>query len=98
MGELLPTTILETEEIVANAGPAQEYAGITAAALFACGARSAPYYRTMNERLAAVMSNARTYVLPRSSHNAACIARPNFADMVAGFLTQTPVGRPGPGN
>jgi pimeloyl-ACP methyl ester carboxylesterase len=98
MGGLLPTTILETEEVVANTGPAQEYAGITARALFAYGAKSPPYYRTMSEKLAAVMPDARTHPLPRSSHNAACVARPGFADMVAGFLTQAPVGRPGPGN
>ncbi|WP_432991288.1 alpha/beta fold hydrolase [Dactylosporangium sp. CA-233914] len=91
MGELLPTSILETEEVVAQSGPAQEYAGVTARTLLSCGARSGAYYREMNERLAAVMPDARTHVLPRASHNAACVARPHFANMVADFLTKEPV-------
>jgi pimeloyl-ACP methyl ester carboxylesterase len=91
MGALLPTSMLETEEVGVQAGTAADYAGITARALLACGAQSPPYYARMNAALAAVMPDARTVVLPRSSHNAPCIARPRFADMLARFLTGAPV-------
>jgi pimeloyl-ACP methyl ester carboxylesterase len=95
MGELLPGTMLETEEIIATGGPAAQYAGVTARTLLVAGAKSGAYYRAMNEKLAAVMPDARTLVLPRSAHNAPCIARPNFTDMVAGFLTRAPAKEPG---
>ncbi|MFG2043297.1 alpha/beta fold hydrolase [Dactylosporangium sp. NPDC048998] len=91
MGELLPTTILETEEVVAHPGPASQYAGIRAPALLACGAQSPPYYGKINAALAAAMPDARTFVLPRSSHNAPNIGRPRFADMLAQFLTGSAV-------
>lgn len=91
MDELLPTSMLEIEEIVAHRGPAAEYAGIRARTLLACGARSEPHYARVNEALAAVMPDARTFVLPRSSHNAPNLARPRFADMVARFLTGSAV-------
>jgi pimeloyl-ACP methyl ester carboxylesterase len=94
MGGLLPTTLLETEEVVAHNGPATQYAGITARTLLIAGARSGAYYRDMNERLAAVMPNARTHVLPRAAHNEACIAGPAFGDLVAGFLTGAPEREP----
>jgi pimeloyl-ACP methyl ester carboxylesterase len=91
MGELMPTTLRETEEVAAHSSPASDYAGITARTLLARGARGPAHYRTVNERLAAAIPGARTRVLPRSSHNAPCVARPRFVRMVADFLTGAPV-------
>ncbi|WP_433206749.1 alpha/beta fold hydrolase [Dactylosporangium sp. CS-047395] len=90
MGELLPGTMLETEEVAATAGPATEYAGITARALLAAGGRSGAYYREMNEKLAAAMPDARTAVVRGASHNEPCLGRPRFADLVADFLARAP--------
>ncbi|WP_432839232.1 alpha/beta fold hydrolase [Dactylosporangium sp. CA-092794] len=94
MGPLLPTTIVEVEEVGAHSGPSSDYAGVTARGLFLSGAQSQPYYRPMNEALAAAMPNARAAVVPRSSHNAPCIARPRLANLLADFLTGSPVPSP----
>jgi pimeloyl-ACP methyl ester carboxylesterase len=90
MGELLPTTLLEVREIQAYAGPAADYAGITAEVLLSTGAWSPPYYRAVNDALARVMPQVRTEVVPRSGHDGINIARAAFMKPFASFFT-TPI-------
>ncbi|MFI5910790.1 alpha/beta fold hydrolase [Dactylosporangium sp. NPDC051541] len=96
MGELLPGTMLETEEIGATPTTGADYAGVTARTLLVAGGKSGAYYREMNAKLAAAMPDARTHVLAGASHNEPCLGRPRFTNLVADFLTGAPAKAPRP--
>jgi pimeloyl-ACP methyl ester carboxylesterase len=86
MGALLPTVVPEDREVFAHDGPAADWAGITVPALLAYGARSPRYYAPMCAALADAMPAATARAVPRSSHNAANIARPPFVRLFADFF------------
>ncbi|MGR6320397.1 alpha/beta fold hydrolase [Micromonospora soli] len=97
MGGLLSMTLRETRQIQAHEGPAEEYAGITADVLLACGAQAAPWYAEVNELLAAVLPRARTLQVPRCGHNGIAAAPLRLVDPIAAFLaTPTPSERATP--
>ncbi|BDZ45478.1 alpha/beta fold hydrolase [Naasia aerilata] len=86
MSELLPTMSTEVGLIAAHDGPASQYAGVTAEVLLAYGSRSASYFGDTCRKLAAALPHARALRIPRSGHNAANIARPDFVRPFAQFL------------
>jgi pimeloyl-ACP methyl ester carboxylesterase len=87
MSELLPTTLDETTMIVRHDGPPDQWAGIAAEVLLACGADGPPYYPPTIEALAGVMPHARTMVVPRASHDALNRAPRHLVDALAEFFT-----------
>ncbi|MFJ8578060.1 alpha/beta fold hydrolase [Micromonospora sp. NPDC093277] len=86
MGALLQMTLRESRQIQAHEGPAEQYAGITAEVLLACGAKAAPWYAEVNELLADVLPRARTLQVPRCAHNGIAVAPPRLVDPIAEFL------------
>ncbi|WP_046570150.1 alpha/beta fold hydrolase [Micromonospora sp. HK10] len=94
MAALLPMTLLETRQILAHDGPPEQYAGITAEVLLACGAKAAPWYPEVNELLAAVLPRARTLSVPRCGHNGIAAAPPHLVDPIADFLAAPPPSTP----
>ncbi|MFU8871538.1 alpha/beta fold hydrolase [Micromonospora sp. SL4-19] len=93
MGDLLSMTLRETRQIQEHDGPAEEYAGITAEVLLACGAKAAAYYAEVDEILAGVLPRARALRVPRCAHNAIAIAPPRLVDPIATFFAATPAPR-----
>jgi pimeloyl-ACP methyl ester carboxylesterase len=87
--ELLPTVPPEVRRIRAHDGPATDYAGITADVLLASGSRSQRHFAQVCDSLAAAIPRARAVVIPRSSHNAANIARQGFVRPFASFFSGT---------
>lgn len=87
MGELLPTTLLESRQALEHDGPAEQYAGVRAEVLLACGAGGPPYYPELGRALARVLRSARTMEIPRSGHDAIARAHPRVVDPIAKFLT-----------
>ncbi|WP_395104269.1 alpha/beta fold hydrolase [Actinomadura sp. SCN-SB] len=94
MSDLLEITLDETDIIVRNDGPAEQWAGVTSAVLLASGADSAPFYAESNEALARVLPQARTMLIPRSGHDALNRARPRLVNPLAAFFTGARVTRP----
>jgi len=86
MGELLPTTLDETTLIGRHAGPPEQWAGVDAEVLLACGADGPPYYPPTNEALARVMPRARTLVVPRAGHDGLNRAPRHLVDALAEFF------------
>ncbi|GAA3226998.1 alpha/beta fold hydrolase [Dactylosporangium siamense] len=88
--DLMPTIPPEVRRIHAHGGPPSDYAGITAELLLAAGARSPGYFMENCRAIADVTAHGRALRVPRSSHNAANIARAGFvrpfADFFAGSL------------
>ena len=70
--------------------PAGDYAGITAELLLTAGAGSPRYFMENCQAIADVTPRGRALLIPKSSHNAANVARPGFvrpfADFFAGSL------------
>ncbi|MFG2107487.1 alpha/beta fold hydrolase [Micromonospora chersina] len=87
MGSLVGMTLAESRQVQAHEGPAEEYAGITAAALLVSGAKAAPYFTEINDRLAAVLPRARALRVPGSPHNGIAAAPPSVVDPIATFFT-----------
>jgi pimeloyl-ACP methyl ester carboxylesterase len=87
MGGLVGMTLAESRQIEAHEGPAEEYAGITAEALLASGAKAAPYFTEINERLATVLPRARTLRVPGSAHNGIAAAPPHVVNPIATYFT-----------
>lgn len=89
--DLMPTIPPEVRRIFEHDGPAGDYAGITAELLLTAGARSPRYFMDNCRAVAGVTPRGRAVLIPRSSHNAANIARPEFvrpfAEFFAGSLT-----------
>jgi pimeloyl-ACP methyl ester carboxylesterase len=90
---LMPSIPPEVRRIADHAGPASDYAGITADVLLAAGARSPRYFMQNCEAIAAAVPRGRALLIPRASHNAANIARTEFvrpfAEFFAGSLTKS---------
>jgi pimeloyl-ACP methyl ester carboxylesterase len=88
--ETMPTIPPEIRRIHEHGGPAADYAGITAELLLTAGSGSPGYFMQNCQAIADVTPNGRALLIPRSSHNAANIARPGFvrpfADFFAGSL------------
>lgn len=87
MAELLPATLDETTLIHRHDGPPEQWAGVDAEVLLACGADGPPYYPPTNEALARVMPHARTLVVPRAGHDALNRAPHHLIDALADFFT-----------
>lgn len=87
IAEQLPTVATEVGQIVAHDGPATDYAAISAPTLLAAGARSARYFGTVCDALAAAMPDAVSVRIPRGTHNALNVARPGVVAPFADFLT-----------
>ncbi|MCA2213829.1 alpha/beta hydrolase [Wangella sp. NEAU-J3] len=86
MGELLPTVVIECRESLTHDEPAAAYAGITAEVLLVTGGWCPPYYRTINNDLAAALPRAASIVVPGSRHDAIAIARPALCAPFAEFF------------
>jgi len=86
MGGLLAMTLDESEEIGRHDGPAEQWAGVTAEVLLACGASGPPYYLQSNEALVQALPRARSLVIPRSGHDAINRARPRLVEPLATFF------------
>jgi len=86
MGDLLPMTLDEAEQFLLHDDPADQWAGVTAETLLACGATGPPYYAQINEALAGVLPRARTLQIPRSGHDAINRAHPRLVEPVAAFF------------
>ena len=84
---MMPATLPDVRAIAATAGPATDYAGISARVLPACGATGPGYYGPICDRLAEVIPRATSIGIPKASHNAANIARPAFVAPFADFFT-----------
>ncbi|GAA4959301.1 alpha/beta fold hydrolase [Actinoplanes utahensis] len=94
MGELLPTTLDESQLIHRHDGPPEQWAGVEAEVLLACGAAGPPYYRPINEALAAVMPHARSLIVPRAGHDALNRAPQHLVDALADFFTAPVTSEP----
>jgi pimeloyl-ACP methyl ester carboxylesterase len=86
MGDLLSMTLDESDQIRMHDGPADQWAGVTAEVLLACGADGPPYYIEVNEALARVLPRSRTLRIPRSGHDAINRASPRIVDPLAAFF------------
>jgi pimeloyl-ACP methyl ester carboxylesterase len=86
LAELLPTAPPEIRRIHDADGPATDYAGVTADVLLAAGSGSSRYFYQNCEALAAAIPRGRAIIIPRSSHNAANIARKGFVAPFSAFF------------
>ncbi|MFI7606010.1 alpha/beta fold hydrolase [Micromonospora sp. NPDC049366] len=86
MGDLLPMTLDETEQVRRHDGPAAQWAGVTAEVLLACGADGPPYYVDLDEALARALPHARTVRIPRGGHDAINRAPRGLVDTFAAFF------------
>jgi pimeloyl-ACP methyl ester carboxylesterase len=86
MGDLLETTLDESDQIRLHDGPAEQWAGVTAEVLLACGAAGPSYYPRINAALARALPRARTLQIPRSGHDAINRARPRLVEPLAAFF------------
>ena len=84
--ELMPTIPPEIKRIHDHDVPASEYAGITADVLLAAGSKSPRYFAENCQAIAAAVPRGRAIVIPKSSHNAANIARKGFVEPFANFF------------
>ncbi len=89
LADLLPTTPPEIRRIHDHDGPANQYAGITADVLLAAGSGSPTYFAENCQAVADAIPRGRAIVIPRSSHNAANIARDRFVEPFATFFAGT---------
>jgi hypothetical protein len=86
LADLLPTVPPEIRRVPAHDGPATDYAGITAEVLLAAGSRSPKYFAQNCQAVADAIPGGRALVIPRSSHNAANIARKGLVGPFAAFF------------
>jgi pimeloyl-ACP methyl ester carboxylesterase len=86
MGDLLPMTLDESQEILRHDGPAGQWAGVSAEVLLACGANSPSYYPRINEALAGALPRARTLRIPYSGHDAVNRGRRRLVEPLAAFF------------
>lgn len=89
LADLLPTTPPEIRRIHDHDGPASQYAGITADVLLAAGSGSPKYFTENCQAVADAIPRGRAIVIPRSSHNAANVARDRFVQPFARFFAGT---------
>jgi pimeloyl-ACP methyl ester carboxylesterase len=86
MGDLLAMTLDESQQIRMHDGPAEQWAGVTAEVLLACGGSGPSYYVRSNEALARVLPRARTLRIPHSGHDAINRARRRLVEPLAAFF------------
>jgi hypothetical protein len=86
LADLLPTVQPEIRRIRAHDGPATDYAGITAEVLLTAGPRSPKYFAQNCQAVADAIPGGGALVIPRSSRNAANIARKGFVGLFAAFF------------
>ncbi|MEH0108185.1 alpha/beta fold hydrolase [Tersicoccus sp. MR15.9] len=86
MGELLPSTLDESEQVRRADGPADRWSGVTADVLLAYGTAGPPYYRTTNEALARALPHARVLSIDRSGHDGINRAPDRVVAPLAAFL------------
>jgi hypothetical protein len=84
--ELMPTIPPEVKRIHDHDGPASDYAGISADVLLAAGSGSPGYFAENCQAIADAVPRGRAIVIPKSSHNAANIARRGFVEPFASFF------------
>ncbi|MFI5493639.1 alpha/beta fold hydrolase [Actinoplanes sp. NPDC051859] len=87
MGSLLEMTLDESEQIRLHDGPPEQWAGVTAEVLLACGGSGPSYYVRNNEDLARAMPHARSLVVPRCGHDAINRAPHRLVEPLAEFFT-----------
>jgi pimeloyl-ACP methyl ester carboxylesterase len=92
MGDLLAMTLDESHQIRLHNGPAQQWAGVTAEVLLACGANGPRYYAQSNQALARALPRARALQIPRGGHDAINRAPRRLVEALANFFT-APVTR-----
>ena len=86
MGDLLAMTLDESQQIQLYDGPAEQWAGIPAEVLLACGASGPHYYAQSNEALARALPRARAMRIPHSGHDAVNRARRRLIEPFAAFF------------
>jgi hypothetical protein len=86
MGDLLPMTLDESDQIRLHDGPAEQWTGVTAEVLLAYGAAGPRYYMQSNEALARALPRARTVRIPRSGHDAINRAHRRLVEPLAAFF------------
>jgi pimeloyl-ACP methyl ester carboxylesterase len=87
MGDLLAMTLDESQQIRMHDGPAEQWAGVTADVLLACGASGPRYYVRSNEALARALPRARTLQIPHGGHDAVNRAPSRLVEPLAAFFT-----------
>ena len=86
MGDLLATTLDESEQIRLHDGPAESWSGISANVLLAYGAAGPPYYVGLNNELARALPRARVLRIARSGHDGLNRAPRRLVEPLAQFF------------
>lgn len=86
MGELLPMTLDESDQIRRHDGPASAWSGVTADVLLAYGAGGPAYYAGLNDALARALPRARVLAVPRSGHDGLNRAPDRLLEPLVAFL------------
>jgi pimeloyl-ACP methyl ester carboxylesterase len=90
MGELLPSTLDESQQIVDDDGPAAQWADISPPVLLTYGMSGPRYYASLNQALAAAIPNATLLAMRRLGHEGINRAPAVLVDAWAGFLAGQP--------
>ena len=86
MGDLLPMTLDESEQIRLHDGPADSWSGVSADVLLTYGAAGPPYYLQLNEALARALPSARVLAIARSGHDGLNRAPRRLTEPLAEFF------------
>lgn len=84
---MLPSAVVEAQEVLAHDGPAGAYAGTTAEVLVVNGGRSPVYFAQAAALLAQALPGARHLVVPEADHNSIMTAIEPLVGPVARFLS-----------
>ena len=94
MGELLPSTLDESQEVRRHDGPAAAWSGIDADVLLTYGTAGPPYYVTLNDELARALPHARVVPVRGSGHDGLNRAPHRLVEPLVEFFA-TPARRAG---
>lgn len=96
MGDLLPTTLDESEQIRSHDGPARAWSGVTAEVLLTYGTAGPPYYSVLNDQLAGALPHARVLPIARCGHDGLNRAPRRLVEPIADFFAapNSPDARP----
>jgi len=83
---MVPSAVVEAQEVLAHDGPASTYAGVTTDVLLVNGGSSPAYFARASAALAGALPNARHHVISKANHNAINVASAPFVAQFAGFL------------
>ncbi|GGC91365.1 hypothetical protein GCM10011512_18040 [Tersicoccus solisilvae] len=86
MGELLPSTLDESQQVRLHDAPATRWPGITADVLLGYGAAGPPYSGPTNDALARALPRARVLPVPRCDHDGINRAPDRIVTPLATFL------------